>query len=359
MSIYQERIAAVRAQLAAWNVDGVLITSATNRRWLTGFPGSAGMALVTAETAVLATDGRYWTVVAEQCPDVTLYRYTRTAEALEQFIAAEGRPRLGLEGQHVTVAQFEHLQKAEGVQWTNLDGRVDVLREVKNAAEIAQIRAAAAITDRAMQQVPHLARPGVTEQALAWELEKFMREAGAEALAFTPIVAAGPHGARPHHEPSARPLQVGDAITVDIGARVGGYHSDMTRTFHLGSAPEPRFWEIFNLVRTAEETAIARMRPGMTGAAVDALARDVIAQAGYGDFFLHSLGHGVGLQIHEGPSLSQFNPDGLLPVGAVVTVEPGIYLPDWSGVRIEDLVLVTPDGAELLSHCPKEPLIHA
>jgi Xaa-Pro aminopeptidase len=358
MPPFTDRIALVRSHLDQWQTDALLVTSPVNRRWLTGFTGSFGMVLISADSAVLATDGRYWQVVEQECPAVTLFRYQRTTTGGTQaFLDAFGTPRIALEGGDVTMSRYRELEQAGERTWISLKDELDSLRMVKNAAEIATIRAAAALADATMAQVPHLVRPGLTEKELAWALEKFMRESGADGLAFDIIVASGPNGAHPHHHPSDRPMEPGDAITIDLGARLDGYHSDLTRTFHLGEEPGDRFREVYGAVLSAEESAIAHVRPGITGAALDKIARDIISAAGYGEAFLHSLGHGVGLQIHEAPALSQHSPEIPLPAGAVITIEPGIYLPDWSGVRIEDLVLITENGHELLSHAPKNPLI--
>jgi Xaa-Pro aminopeptidase len=286
-----------------------------------------------------------------------LYKYKRESGALPRFINSLGVTRIGLEAHVVTVAQFSILQRSDAVQWVELESSVEALRFVKSAEEIATIRTAAQITDLAMEQVNAIAKPGMSEKALAWELEKRMHAEGADGLSFATIVASGINGAKPHHRPGSRELQIGDAITIDMGASVAGYHSDMTRTFHLGDNPEPHFWEVYNTVFSAEQTAIHNMRAGMTGAAIDSLARDIIVEAGYGDAFVHSLGHGVGLEIHEGPGLSDINQKGIIPAGATVTVEPGIYLPGWSGVRIEDLVLVTETGSEAISRCSHTPII--
>ena len=357
MSSIQNRIEAVRAHLDEWNVDALLISSATNRKWLTGFPGSLGYVAISAEKAILATDGRYWTMVEEECPDVTLYKYRRGPNALSEFLTSLQVRRVGIESQHVNVDEYTQMQSINEMMWVPLDDTVETLRFVKSADEIATIRAAAAIADIAMSQVNAIAKVGMSEKALAWELEKLMRENGADALAFDTIVASGPHGARPHHHPSDRPLQEGDAITIDLGALLNGYHSDMTRTFHMGNTPSDKFWEVYNLVLKAEETAIAGLKAGVISADIDAIARDIITEGGHGEAFMHSLGHGVGLEIHEGPSVSYMNTKGTLPANSVVTIEPGIYLPGWSGSRIEDLVLVTEDGSECLSQCPKTPII--
>jgi Xaa-Pro aminopeptidase len=208
-----------------------------------------------------------------------------------------------------------------------------------------------------MAQVPAIVRPGMSEASLAWELEKRMREAGAQGMAFDIIVAAGPNGAMAHHTPGKRRLESGDCMIVDMGAKLDGYHSDLTRTFHLGAEPSEQFLQIYGTVLRAQEAAILHMRSGMTGKAIDSLARELITEAGFGDASGQSLGHGVGLDIHEEPYLSSRSEDDPVPSGAVVSVEPGIYLTGWGGVRIEDLVLLSAQGAEPISRCPKDPII--
>lgn len=357
-SPYAQRLAAVRRHLAEWGVQAVLISSAANRRWLTGFTGSWGFVLVSAEQALLATDFRYWEQARQQAPDFTLFQWRRNTEKAmpAEFLAQAGVNRVGLEANDVTLAAYETWRTATGIDFTPLKSSVEPLRAVKTQFELGKIRAAAAITDRAMQQMQTLAQPGLSERQLAWALEKAMREDGASGMAFDVIVASGPNAALPHHHPGERQLEIGDAIVIDMGAELDGYHSDLTRTFFLGSDPTARFREVYHLVWQAQEAALRGLRAGLTGQAADALARDVITAAGHGEQFGHSLGHGVGLEIHEEPRLAASN-DKPLPERAVVTVEPGVYIPGWGGVRIEDLVVLTADGLEMLSACPKTPVI--
>lgn len=355
-----ERLTAVRAQLSEWQVDGILIGSGSNRRWLSGFTGSAGYLLVTAEKALLATDFRYWEQALAQSPDFTLVRHNRSAEADQEFLATAGVQIIGLEADHLSLSEAERWAKAaENVAWVHLSPTLEPLRWQKSAAELEAIRAAAAITDAAMAQVPHLARPGMTERALAWELEKLMREAGAEAMAFDILVASGPNSALPHHKAGERPLQPNDPLIVDMGAQVDGYKSDLTRTFFLGE-PDAQFRAVYELVLAAQTAVFQHARPGQNGNEVDAHARSVIQAAGHGDHFGHGLGHGVGLDIHEGPffSYTAGGANYTLKPGMVVTVEPGVYLPGWGGIRLEELTLATAEGLQALSHCPKEPGIN-
>lgn len=356
MSI-EQRLARVRAALEEWGVEGVLISNPMNRRWLSGFTGSAGWLLILPDAAWLATDFRYWEQAAAQAPAFAIHQMGERRVITETVRDVAAGRCLGVEANHLTVQAFADLQAVENVSWKPLETTVEMWRAVKSEDELATIRRAAAITDIAVSQVPELARPSMTEAELAWLVEKSLRENGGEAVAFDVIVASGPNAALPHHHPGERRLQPGDAIVVDLGAQVDGYKSDLTRTFFLGAEPDAQFREIYDLTLRAEMTALEGIRPGLSGVAADALARDVIGSAGHAEHFGHGLGHGVGLDIHEEPRLSPLSKTTALEPGMVVTVEPGVYLPGWGGVRIEDLVVVTEDGVELLSHAPKEPAI--
>ena len=357
-TIFQERLTAVRHKLAAWGVDGILIISPTNRRWLSGFTGSNAQLLVTTDKALLATDFRYFTQVSREAPDFTLFKHERTVADTQAFLAEAGAARVGVEAQHVTLAQMKELNEVENVTWVPLPETLEPLRLVKTAVEIEAIQKAAAITDGVMGLVSQIARVGMTELEAAWELEKAMREAGAEALAFDVIVASGPNSALPHHHPSSRKLQPGDALIIDMGAQVAGYKSDLTRSFYLGAKASVSYFELYQLVLRAQTAVFQNAKPGMSLKAVDALARDIIHGAGHADHFGHGLGHGLGLDIHEDPFLSsRADEEDTLEVGMIVTIEPGCYIPDRGGIRLEDLALMTKDGLVSLSHCPKQPTI--
>lgn len=356
MSI-EQRLARVRAALDDWGVEGVLISSPMNRRWLSGFSGSAGWLLILPDAAWLATDFRYWEQAAHQAPAYTVHQMGERRVVTETVREVAAGRCLGVEASHLTLQAFADLQAVGEVSWKPLETTVESWRAVKTEEELATIRRAAAITDMAVSQVPDLAHPGMTEAELAWLIERALRENGGEALAFDVIVASGPNAALPHHHPGERRLQPGDAIVVDLGAQVDGYKSDLTRTFYLGAQPDEPFRDIYDLTLRAEMRALEGIRPGLSGVAADALARDVIAAAGHGDHFGHGLGHGVGLDIHEEPRLSPLSKTVALEPGMVVTVEPGVYLPGWGGVRIEDLVVVTESGVEVISQAPKEPAI--
>lgn len=354
-----KRLTAVRQQLAHWHVDALLLSSPANRRWLSGFTGSNGMLLISAEQALLATDSRYYEQAQAEAPAFQLFKHERTnADNLAFFQVVQGQ-RLGIEAVHTSVQQaFQFDALPLSITWMPLAQTVEPLRAIKSAAEQQLMQRAAAITDRAMALVPQLARPGMSEKALAWELEKRMREWGADELAFATIVASGPNAASPHHAPGERPLQIGDSLIIDMGAKLAGYHSDMTRTFHVGHTPSEQFWQVYNLVFAAHQAALSQIRPGMRVSQADALARDVIAAAGYGAYFGHGLGHGVGLEIHEQPFLSARAPENeTLAQNMNITIEPGIYLPGWGGVRIEDFAHLGENGAERISLAPYEPII--
>ncbi|MFQ5433651.1 MAG: M24 family metallopeptidase [Anaerolineae bacterium] len=354
---YEQRVTAVRQKLAAWDVEGVLIASPANRRWLSGFTGSAGQLLITADTALLATDFRYWEQAVAQAPTFTLFKHNRTPENGRAFFVEAGASTIAIEADHTTLSNAKQIRKAgEGITFKPIKSAIEPLRAIKTADEIETIRAAAAITDEVMAQFPDIARPGITEKEAAWELEKRMRELGADGMAFEVIVAAGENAALPHHRPTDRELRMGDPIIVDMGAMLNGYHSDMTRTFFLGE-PDEQFWAVYNLVLAAQTAVLDNLKPGLNGKEADALARDVIAAAGHGDHFGHGLGHGVGLEIHETPFLSVRSEKTTLAAGMTATIEPGVYLPGWGGVRIEDLVYLTENGIAFLSHCPKTPVI--
>ncbi len=353
------RVERLRQALSEQGLDALLITQPENRRYITGFTGSAGTAIVTAGEAVLLVDSRYTEQAGQQAPSFQVAQVSgRLEEDLVPYLARLGGARWGFEKAHLTVGQHERLQPIfaqAGIVLHGVENLVEALRAAKDEGEQALLRRAVQITDQAFARFCAWVRPGVSEREAAWEIEKAVHDLGGDGLAFPTIVGSGPNGAMAHHESGERLLQAGEPIVVDMGAVYQGYCADMTRTVCLGQ-PDERFWEIYHLVRQAQERAEAGMRAGATGVEVDRLARQVIAAAGYGDNFGHGLGHGVGLAVHEPLRLSTLSED-VLPVGATVTVEPGIYLPGWGGVRIEDIVLVHEDHAEILTGSSKEPVL--
>ena len=351
------------ADLGEGAPDAFLVTNAENRRYLSGFTGSAGALLLSAGEARLLTDFRYVEQATGQAPEYEVLQFTGAIwPQVATQAKALGLRRLGFESEDVSVDAHEQLKQALAEQGAETalvpsKGLVEGLRQVKDAEEVDVIRRAVEIGDRAFERVAAGLRPGVTELEVAWRLEVAMREMGAEGLSFPIIVAAGPNGAMPHHRPTDRPIAAGEPVVIDMGCRVGGYCSDMTRTISLGSG-DSRFWEIYEIVLEAQQTCVAGLKAGLTGNQGDALARDVIVKAGYGDHFGHGTGHGVGLAIHENPRLSPTAAGAPpLPLGTVVTAEPGIYLPGWGGVRIEDMVVVGEVRTQVLTTAHKSPIV--
>lgn len=351
------RLERLRALLAEAAVDVLLITSAENRRYLSGFTGSAGALLVSLDGAWLIADFRYWQQAADQAPAFTIVRMppmTRLEATLSSVVAEHGWQRIGVQADHLTLEAFDVLHEALKELPATLvrtTGLVERLRQAKEAEELRRIQAAVDLTDRAMAHARDQLRPGVSEAEIAWSVETFMRTQGAEGLAFPSIVAFGPNGALPHHLPTRYQLQAADPVVIDMGARVDGYCADLTRTFCLAPEGGP-YAEVYAIVLEALRTVEQQMQAGLTGRQVDAIARDIIAGYGYGEFFGHGLGHSLGLSIHEPPALSRLNEEPL-PVGAIETVEPGIYLPEWGGIRIEDLVVLEEQGMRVLTGSPK------
>jgi len=351
------RLIHLREKLAQKKLDGLFVTQPQNIRYLSGFTSPDASLIITATKALIATDFRYFEQVAEQCPGWELVQLKdKPYEALEECfkeLHAQGLYRLAHEKTHLTVDRHKRLRQAlpRRVRFRGTEGLVEELRMVKDDAELDAIRRAVLLGDQAFVAVVSHIVAGMTEKAVAWQLEAWAREHGAEKASFEFIVAAGPNAAKPHAVQTDRPIQESEPITIDMGVVVDGYCSDLTRTFCLGE-PTDKFREVWHIVRDAQERAEAGMRAGMTGKEADALARDLITEAGYGENFGHGLGHGVGLAVHELPQLSRLY-DKPLPASSVVTVEPGIYLPGWGGVRLEDMVVIRSDSAEILSTAPK------
>jgi Xaa-Pro aminopeptidase len=337
--------------------DAAVVTDLVNVRYLTGFTGSNGALLLTPDRALLGTDSRYRTQAGLQAPDVDLLVERATTRAVLAEAERIGVGQLGFEAHHVTVeAHGQFVAQCPGLRLAALGHLVESLRIVKDAGELAALRQAAAIADGALAEVLEGLVLGRTERHLARELERRMLDKGAEAAAFPTIVASGPNSAVPHHRPTDRRIAFGDLLKIDFGARFDGYHSDMTRTFVVGSNPADWQVEIHDLVFAAQRAGREALAPGADVVSVDAAAREIIVAAGHGEHFGHGLGHGVGLQIHEAPLLAATG-SGRLAAGTPVTVEPGVYLEGLGGVRIEDTLVVTDDGPELLTLTTKELLV--
>lgn len=342
--------------LDAFFVAGPETLPRVNLRYLSGFTGSSAYLLVTDRHAWLLTDFRYVEQAQGEAAAFEVRQHDRPyLKTVAALVEEAGLRRIGFEADKVPVRMWREWQDAlPAVEWVDAGGLVEELRIVKTPDEVEAIRRAAAVADRALESLlPRLA--GQTERAWARALETAMREAGAERLAFPTIVASGPRGSLPHAQPTDRLIEPGDLVTIDFGAVVDGYNSDETVTVMVGAPREARQREIFEIVRAAQAAGLAAVRPGTYASRVDEAARAVIRDAGFGPAFGHSTGHGVGLEVHEAPTLaSQPALDRVLEPGMVVTVEPGIYLPGWGGVRLEDTVVVTESGYERLTRIPKD-----
>ncbi|WP_424641142.1 aminopeptidase P family protein [Embleya sp. AB8] len=363
----------LRSRLAGAGADVALITNLVNVRYLTGFTGSNAALLVytpgaagegSDAGAVLCTDGRYAAQATEESPGVELVVDRACAQTLTRRAASTGAVRLAIEEQHVTVELHRALggvlaETNAAAQLVALGRVVEDLRRIKDVEEIAALRIACEIGDRALGEMIESILVGRTERHIAMELERRMADHGADAVAFPTVVATGPNSAIPHHDPGDRRVEDGDFLKIDFGARYHGYHGDMTRTFVIGTEPAGWQQEIYHVVFAAQKAGREALVPGVEAVAVDRAAREVIEQAGYLEFFPHGLGHGVGLEIHEDPRLGP-TATGKLDACMPVTVEPGIYLPGRGGVRIEDTLVVRPledGGPELLTITTKELLV--
>ena len=355
-----KRLEALRAKFDSQELDAILITNEHNRRYFSGFKGSAGTLIITRDRAALATDFRYTEQAGSQAPDYEVVRVMPGLGWLTDTLGGMDVSRIGFEADEMSVASHQRLVDAldeaggggkDGYSMVSTSGIGAELRAVKDPDELALLTKAIEIGDRAFDEVSARIEPGVSEVEVAWEIEKSVREQGAEALSFETIVASGPNGARPHHLAADRILQEGEPIVIDMGCRYQGFCSDLTRTIVLGK-PDAKFKEIYDITLEAQQTAIETVEAGMTGEEADGLAREVITKAGHGEHFGHSLGHGVGLEVHEGPGVGA-RAKGKLEDGMVFTIEPGIYLTGWGGVRIEDVVVLENGRARVLSNAVK------
>ena len=354
----RSRLAALLDAVDQAHLDGLLLTGLANIRYLTGFSGSSAIALVTPRELVLITDVRYETQAADEAgavATVDVQAQSLWSGLWTRLSGGTGVHVLGFEASHLVHRDFQRLLDAGARwQWRPTADLVERLRERKDADEVAAIRRAGAMATAALEAVLPRLRPGLTELAVAGMLEHALRDQGSEAFPFPTIVASGPRAALPHAHSSSRTLCEGDFLLMDFGAQADGYCSDITRTVVIGRA-DARQRDVHEVVRLAQAEALAGVRAEMTGRAADALAREYIERRGFGARFQHSLGHGLGLEVHEAPRLSRQATEPL-PSRAVVTIEPGIYEPGWGGVRIEDDVHLGPDGPELLTHFPRELL---
>jgi Xaa-Pro aminopeptidase len=335
----------LRGMLVEERLDAFLVSTPESRRYLSGFTGSAGYLFITGDVAVLATDFRYVEQGMQQSPGFEIRRISSGLDWFYDLVRETGVGRIGVESHDMTVAMYKSLINGlrqsvpdHDVMLVETSNTVELIRALKEPEEIALIARAVELADAAFEEVAPTIRVGMTEREVGWRMEKAMREHGADAQSFDIIVASGPNAALPHHRPSDRSIGDGEPVVVDMGAIYRGYCSDMTRTLCLG-VPDDTFRKVYDIVLGAQLTAIATVQAGMTGGVADAIARDIITDAGYGANFGHSLGHGIGLAVHEYPTVGP-NAEALLQNGMVFTIEPGIYLTGWGGVRIEDTVVM-------------------
>ncbi|WP_378955582.1 M24 family metallopeptidase [Pelosinus sp. sgz500959] len=348
----ERRMKKLRRFMSEQGIQGMLITKPENRRYFSGFSGSTGTLFISDTESKLLTDFRYIEQATNEAKQYEILRYTANPyELVSEMTSKLGLEIIGFESDFVTYGTYTKLVESMPTLQL-LPVEIDGLRMVKDMDEVALIKKAVEIADSAFLQILSFIKPGISEQAVALELEYQMRKLGAEKPAFDTIVASGKRGALPHGRASQKLIELGDFVTMDFGAVYQGYHSDMTRTICIGTATEKQR-EVYEIVLAAQLAGVKAVGPGKTGKEIDAVARKIITDAGFGDYFGHGLGHSLGLHIHEDPRLSPSNTQTVLMENMVVTVEPGIYLPEWGGIRIEDTVLVSTDGCQILTASSK------
>ncbi|AIE85532.1 M24 family metallopeptidase [Fimbriimonas ginsengisoli] len=348
----------LRAELAREGVEAMLVSDPTNVGWLTGFTGTFGRTIVTPKDALFVTDSRYTIQAQEEVKGMSMVSFANPIDG-DEFTAQQARSlgitRLGFETATTTYSQWQRLtDKFDGIELVPVRDVLSEMRQVKGQDEVDKIRRACGVSDAAFDHVRRLIQPGVTELDIALDLEFFMRRQGAE-VAFPSIVVSGERSARPHGKPSEKKLEIGDFVTMDFGARVEGYNSDITRTVVVGEATD-RHREVYGAVLEAQLKSLDAIKPGAKARDIDRLSRDVLATHGLDKYFGHGLGHGLGRIVHDTGRLSPSSED-TIRVGQVWTVEPGVYIPGFGGVRIEDDVLVTETGIEIFNHSTKELLV--
>ncbi|MBI5118072.1 aminopeptidase P family protein [Candidatus Poribacteria bacterium] len=346
------RIKSLREKLRQTSADAFICYSYPNYRYLSGFTGSLAILLISLDRAVIMSDFRYRTQIAQE---VTDFEYVEIKGAAEETVSKQisemGIVKPAFESAHLTYRHYAQLKAIESIELAPTENMVEDLRILKDDSEIELIKKAASIADAAMDGIVKEIRPGMTEQAVAGRINILLRSFGGKKEAFDLIVASGPRSAMPHGAPTDREIQIGEPVVIDIGAQFNGYHSDLTRTVWLDKIKSLQVLEIYDIVKDAQAAALRAIRVDMPCSEVDAVARNKIAEAGYGEQFGHGLGHGVGLEVHEAPTISRLGKGNIRP-GMVFTVEPGIYIPDVGGIRIEDMVMVTADGCRKLTKSP-------
>jgi Xaa-Pro aminopeptidase len=351
-----EKLKKIRKALKNEGLDGILITSMYNRRYVSDFTGTAGVVLIGLEKALFITDFRYVEQASKQCIGYEIIQHKGTIpDEVARQVENLGIKKLGFEQDYVTFSEYKSFEEAINAEFVPVSNLIENLRLIKTESEIKILKEAAEIADAAFEHILTFIRPGISELQVSNELEFFMRKAGATSSSFDTIVASGYRSALPHGVATDKLIEKGELVTLDFGAYYNGYVSDITRTIAVGN-PDAKLKEIYSIVFEAQARGVAGIKPGMSGKEADALTRDYITEKGYGEYFGHSTGHGIGLEVHEGPALS-IRSNIILEPGMVVTVEPGIYLPGVGGVRIEDDTLITKDLNETLTHSTKELII--
>lgn len=351
-----DRVEKLRIKMSESGIESFLITNNYNLNYLTGFTGTTGIALITLENAYFITDFRYTEQASKECVGYEIIKNEQPIfEVLGELIDSVNVANMAFEEQYLSFYKYTELERLISCELIPVTGMIETLREVKDVTEIETIRKACQIADNAFEYILTYIKPGMTEISVANELDFYMRSLGASGVSFETIVASGYRSAMPHGVASDKVIEAGDMITIDFGCYYNGYVSDMTRTISLGE-PTDEMKNIYNIVKEAQQRVLDVAKPGMSGVELDAVARDYITEQGYGAEFGHSTGHGIGLEVHEGPNVSKIS-DKIFVPGNVITNEPGIYVPGVGGVRIEDDMLVTEDGIDRLTHTTKELII--
>jgi len=354
LSFHESRQKKVRKIIDSFSLDGILFNSLENIRYLCGFTGSDGLLLITKEETFFLSDSRYWTQAEVEIKEAKIIHYKKKLDGITSLISDLGLKDIGFESNSITFSFYQSLSKRliNESKFIPLEEEIKNLRAVKDKKELDLIRTAIDISSKAFEHIQGILKEGVLESRIALDMEFFMKHNGAQSIGFDIIVASGKRSALPHGKASDKNIEKGDFILIDFGAGFEGYHSDQTRTLVCGKPS----WEqrnIYRLVKEAHDMAIELIRPGISINQVDEIARAHIRDHGYGEFFGHGLGHGIGLSIHEDPTINGDNKD-ILENGMVFTIEPGIYIPNWGGVRIEDMILVTDHGSERLTYLPTD-----
>ncbi len=353
-SFFEKRQQSVFEIIDFNQLDGILFTHLENIRYLCGFTGSDGALLLSRKEAFFLTDSRYWTQAEEEAKHSRILHYKKKLDGIASLLSDLKLKKVGVEGPSITLSSYQFLLKKLGgeVEFMAMEEEIKNLRAVKDPQELSLLRAAIDLSTKSFSHILERLKEGAVEKEVALEMEFFMKKNGAEATGFDIIIASGKRSALPHGRASGKRIERGDFVLIDFGLRVQGYHSDQTRTLACGK-PTSEQEKVYRIVKEAHDLGIDAIRPGVPICEIDKTARDHIQRQGYGEYFGHGLGHGIGLAVHEDPVVNGEN-KGLIQEGMVFTIEPGVYIPQWGGVRIEDMILVAPQGAEVLTYLPIE-----